>query len=81
MAQFAQITYEVNQVGPCTLLPYFRSFTKSPLWKRMLIKPCLEMLKNNCLGSFTVGNKKIIIIIIIIIIVKKYIVTITRHIE
>ena len=42
-----KITYKVNKVGLCTLLPhYFRSFTKSPLWKSMLIKFGFEMLKN-----------------------------------
>ena len=48
-----EITYTVNKLGPCTLVPhYFRSFTKSPLWKSMLIKFGSEMLKSSSLGRF-----------------------------
>ena len=69
-----EITYEVNKVVPCTLLPHYcRSFTKSPLWKSWsnLVLKCWKIIGSVGLApnGKKVDSKKIRIIIIITMII------------
>ena len=57
-----EITYKMNKVRPCTLLPHYsRSFTKSPLWKSMFVAP-----KPQALSRAPAGRRKQTLILVLL---------------